>query len=338
MFQYNDALWLASEIEKTMKDWKAKSTASPRAHGKIKFDAEIETIQRWGKGAYAEELNEQKTIILDLMGGAQSFLSASRPESLNVSGGWGLDDSPQESEENEVERMMDGVIAKIRDITSVWKKILSKSAWAQASGRLLSVVAKKIIGDIQDRDSLSSDECELVARVIDQVLRLDDLFVPEMMDAPASLPTTKKPRMSLTTQSSETSINSEATTHPDTPTSFPSLTNTTSFSTTLSRTLSHQKSQTIQQTERSEHIHQQIKEGKIIPLTSNYVDCWLRLQYLKEILESNLKDLVWLWKESELCLEWGMDEVVELIEMCFVASERRREAVGEIRGNPFPRG
>lgn len=327
MFQYNDALWLASEIEKATEDWKARSTAPSRAHGKIKFDVEIEKIQRWGKLAYAEELNEQKTIVLDLMGGAQSFLSAGSPESLNVSGGWGIDDFSSESEEGGVERMIDGVITKIRDIASVWKKILSKSAWAQASGRLLSVVAKKIIADIQDRDSLSSDECELVARVIDMVLRLDDLFVPETMDVPSKTPPIKQP--------SESSTESGVMT----PSSLPSLTSTTTFDSTRSRALpTHKQSQTRQQTEQSEYIHQQIKEGNIIPLTSNYVEGWLRLQYLKEILESNLKDLVWLWKESELCLEWSADEVVELIEMCFVASERRREAVGEIRGNPFPRG
>ena len=66
-------------------------------------------------------------------------------------------------------------------------------------------------------------------------------------------------------------------------------------------------------------------------MTFIYCPSWLKFQYLAEILESSLADIRWMWKEGELSLEFGAEEVVGLVEALFAESPLRREAVREIR-------
>lgn len=66
-------------------------------------------------------------------------------------------------------------------------------------------------------------------------------------------------------------------------------------------------------------------------MTFIYCPTWLKFQYLAEILASSLADIRWMWKEGELSLEFGAEEVVELVEALFAESELRRQAVREVR-------
>ena len=66
-------------------------------------------------------------------------------------------------------------------------------------------------------------------------------------------------------------------------------------------------------------------------MTFIYCPSWLKFQYLAEILESSLADIRWMWREGELSLEFGAEEVVGLVEALFAESPLRREAVREIR-------
>ncbi|KAI5924093.1 hypothetical protein F4810DRAFT_665668 [Camillea tinctor] len=75
-----------------------------------------------------------------------------------------------------------------------------------------------------------------------------------------------------------------------------------------------------------------------IPTTAEYAGNWLRLKYLSEVLQSNLKDVRYLWMESELSLYFTVDEVVDLIGLSFVDNARTREVVREIQENPSPLG
>ena len=68
-----------------------------------------------------------------------------------------------------------------------------------------------------------------------------------------------------------------------------------------------------------------------IALTAVYTPSWLRFQYLVSILEGSLADIKYLWTEGELKLEFGKEEVVELIEALFADSEHRRRAIAEIK-------
>jgi protein transport protein DSL1/ZW10 len=74
-----------------------------------------------------------------------------------------------------------------------------------------------------------------------------------------------------------------------------------------------------------------------VPMTAQYAASWLRLQYLSEVLQSNLNELRYLWMEGELSLYFRLDEVVDLINASFEANARSREVVKEITANPKPR-
>lgn len=73
------------------------------------------------------------------------------------------------------------------------------------------------------------------------------------------------------------------------------------------------------------------------PQTMSYAPSWMRLKYLSEVLQSNLRDVRFLWMESELSLFFTMDEVVELINLSFEDNPRTREVIREITSNPHPR-
>jgi len=75
-----------------------------------------------------------------------------------------------------------------------------------------------------------------------------------------------------------------------------------------------------------------------VPTTAQYAVSWLRLKYLSEVLQSNLKDVRFLWIESELSLYFTVDEVLELINMSFEDNPRTREVIREITQNPSPLG
>lgn len=155
---------------------------------------------------------------------------------------------------------MDAVISMIRTLSANWKPILTKSAWAQATGSLLSSVAEKIIFDVQDLVSLGADEAYRIAKMIAKFTTLDDLFLPET------------------------------------------------------------------------------KEQSQVPVTSQYAPNWLKLHFLSEVLQSNLRDVKFLWFESDLSLYFRAQEVIDLIELSFENSHRSREVISAIRENPKPRG
>ncbi|PSS00836.1 hypothetical protein BD289DRAFT_402349 [Coniella lustricola] len=73
------------------------------------------------------------------------------------------------------------------------------------------------------------------------------------------------------------------------------------------------------------------------PATMQYAPSWMRLKYLSEVLQSNLQDVRFLWLEGELSLFFGVDEVVDLINLSFEDNPRTRQVLKEITGNPHPR-
>jgi centromere/kinetochore protein ZW10 len=169
-----------------------------------------------------------------------------------------LQQDGQSSTDDEV--AIDSVVSHIQTVSAEWKQILSKSAWAQATGSLLSTVAKKIILDVEDLTSLGADKAYRVANLISKIVKLDDLFLPENKDQPH------------------------------------------------------------------------------IPVTSQYAPNWLKLHFLSEVLQSGLKDVKYLWFESDLSFYFTAQEVVDLIELSFENNFRTREAITSIKEHPEPRG
>lgn len=73
------------------------------------------------------------------------------------------------------------------------------------------------------------------------------------------------------------------------------------------------------------------------PQTAQYAGSWLRLKYLSQVLQSDTKDILWLWKEGELSLEFSVAEVVELIRLSFAENARTRDVIRQIESNPHPK-
>lgn len=237
---YNDALYLADQLKAFSEQWAMRTDLAPRAQGKVRLDGEIQALEQFSRRAYGAEMSTQRTVITDLLGGAQNFIQEG------------------EAEDNQI--AIDSVVSRVRELSKEWKPILSKSAWAQAVGALLSTIARKLILDVEDLTSLGADEAYRVAKLISDVTKLDDLFMPEDMSAPQ------------------------------------------------------------------------------IPMTSQYAPNWLKLNFLSEVLQSDLKDLQYLWFESDLSVYFLADEVVDLIEISFETNYRTKEAIRKIREDPFPRG
>ena len=73
------------------------------------------------------------------------------------------------------------------------------------------------------------------------------------------------------------------------------------------------------------------EEHETVPQTLVYVPSWLRFQYLANILESSLVEIIYLWKDGELRMEFSADEVVDLVRALFAETRQRRDAIAEIR-------
>lgn len=74
-----------------------------------------------------------------------------------------------------------------------------------------------------------------------------------------------------------------------------------------------------------------------VPMTARFADKWMKLQFLSEVLQSNLNDIKFFWFESDLSLYFTAEEVVELIGLSFENNANVRQAKREIKERPRPR-
>ncbi|KAK5660157.1 hypothetical protein OQA88_13626 [Cercophora sp. LCS_1] len=246
MYLYNDATYLSERLADFAASWKKREDITTRAQNMLRLDGDIKSLQSFARRAYSNEMNIQKTILRDFLGGDQSVL-----------------------QQDDTENCISLAVARVRSMAIAWEGILSRSAWQQAVGSLADGVASKIIGDVLDMSSIGQDEAYNIANLISMVTELDDLFLPGRF-----------------------------------------------------RPSSQQK---------------QKGQGDEVPDTAQYARSWLRLKFLSEVLQSNLKDVRYLWMESDLSLYFTVDEVLDLINVSFEDNARTREVVREITQNPNPR-
>ncbi|CZS94014.1 uncharacterized protein RAG0_04056 [Rhynchosporium agropyri] len=272
MYLYNDAMWLSERLEQFTREWQNGEVIPERAYNLVRLDPEIKVLVSFGKRAYTSELNAQRTVINDLLGGAQNFFQ------------------PEYSMSNELLSTIRIVIKHIRTTATLWYKILPYSAWASATGSLVNAVATKLISDVFDLTDISVDEAERTATVLSHVETLDDLFLPKHNPANA-----KSHNGTLRSRSYST----------------------------IELDLSDRGGG---------------GEDGEVPLTSQFADKWMKMKFLSEVLQSNLKDVRFLWFESDLSLYFTVDEVVELVGLSFERNLAVRGLLKDIRENPYPRG
>ncbi|KAF4970002.1 hypothetical protein FSARC_2905 [Fusarium sarcochroum] len=163
MFLYNDAMYLAEKLSEFADGWKKREDLTPRARNMLRLDNDIKSLQSFANRSYANEMNVQKTILRDLLGGAHSLM-----------------------QQDEMEACIESGTARIRAMATVWKPILARSVWTQALGSLAEALATKLITDVLEMSSIGQDEAYNIAKLIATATELDDLFLPSALTGSAA--------------------------------------------------------------------------------------------------------------------------------------------------------
>lgn len=163
MFLYNDSLWLAERLQQLTSDHitrSGKHIQSRTAHN-LNLDAHVLALESFGKRAYAKEMESQRTIITDLLDGAQGFVHCT-----------------EHPFNQECDIAIASTVDRLRGLHKQWKDVLSHSALLQSLGSLLSTVTNKIVVDIEDMSDISEPESQELAAYCHRIAALETLFPP----------------------------------------------------------------------------------------------------------------------------------------------------------------
>jgi protein transport protein DSL1/ZW10 len=155
MHMYNDCMYMVEHL---------RDIAHSKSSAQMLEDCDA--LERFAKSAYAREMDLQRTVLGDLLDGAQGF--------LNCTG------FPYSAE---CENAVGSVIDRLRAVHEEWSSILSRSALLQSIGSLLSRVIEKIVKDVEEMEDISEAESQRLTAFCSQISALEDLF---LSDRPAA--------------------------------------------------------------------------------------------------------------------------------------------------------
>lgn len=156
MYLYNDNLYLAEQLRSFAAHRSRHSTSPPD------LESDASALELRGRRAYSQEMETQRTILRDLIDGAQGFVRCVEPAFAQ-----------------QCELAIASSIDRIRAMQSQWEGVLSRSALFQALGSLLSTLASRILLDVADLGDISEAESQSLTHWCTQVEALEDLFLPE---------------------------------------------------------------------------------------------------------------------------------------------------------------
>lgn len=164
MFLYNDSLWLAERLQQLGPHHTTRSgkhIQSRTAHN-LNLEAHVLALENYGKRAYAKEMESQRTIITDLLDGAQGFVHCT-----------------EHPFNQECDIAIASTVDRLRGLHKQWKDVLSHSALLQSLGSLLSSVTNKVVIDIEDMPDISEPESQQLAAYCNRIAALEVLFLPD---------------------------------------------------------------------------------------------------------------------------------------------------------------
>jgi len=161
-FLYNDAMYIAERLSEFSANWKEREDLTPRAKTMLRLDNDIKTLQSFANRSYGAEMNLQKTVLQDLLGGSQSLL-----------------------QQDDMEAAVEAGTARIRTMAATWEPILARSVWSQAIGSLADALGTRLITDVLDMSSIGQEEAYNIAKLIASATELDDLFLPSKLGGTA---------------------------------------------------------------------------------------------------------------------------------------------------------
>jgi protein transport protein DSL1/ZW10 len=151
MHLYNDCMYMVEQLRD-----KAYSMSSTQ------MLEDCDALERFAKSAYAREMDVQRTVLGDLLDGAQGFVNCARfPYSA------------------ECENAVSSVIDRLRAVHDEWSTILSRSALLQSIGSLLSRVIEKVVKDVEEMEDISEAESQRLTAFCSQISALEYLFLSE---------------------------------------------------------------------------------------------------------------------------------------------------------------
>lgn len=163
MFLYNDSLWLVERLQHLSS---GHTTISGKCvHSRVTYNLKLpmhtSALENFGKRAYAKEMESQRTIIIDLLDGAQGFSNCTAHPFVG-----------------ECDLAITSTVDRLRALHRQWKEVLSHSALLQSLGSLLSSVTNKMIVDIEDMSDISEPESQQLTTYCNRIATLEDLFLP----------------------------------------------------------------------------------------------------------------------------------------------------------------
>jgi centromere/kinetochore protein ZW10 len=157
MLIYNDASRLADRL----RAWQAEQSPSSR----LRLENDVKALEQFARRAYGSEMESQRTILCDLLDGAQGFSTcAEQPFKM------------------ECESAVEQTILRLRDVHRLWDPVLSNSALLQSIGSLLATVLQKMMREIEDLPDISEADSKQLKALCEQASQAKDLFVQPAPD------------------------------------------------------------------------------------------------------------------------------------------------------------
>lgn len=154
MHLYNDTSYIGQKLREILH--------GANAHLPAPLEADCEIMERFMRAAYAREMELQRTILGDILDGAQGFQSCT-----------------QQPYAMQCETAVSSAVDRVRTVHAEWRPILSHSALLQSIGSLALTITDKVTRDILDMDDISERESQRLASFCNQVSTLNDLFLTE---------------------------------------------------------------------------------------------------------------------------------------------------------------
>jgi centromere/kinetochore protein ZW10 len=167
MLIYNDCTRLSDRLQTYLQEQVEmdKSSSLP-AHLRpsllLKLDEDLNSIEMFGKRAYGREMESQRTIVRDLLDGAQGFQTCTAQPFAT-----------------ECDNAIAMTIDRIEEVKRQWQNVLSHSALLQSLGSLVSTALTKFIDDIQELPDIAEDESRKLHSYCVSLTSLSSLFQTE---------------------------------------------------------------------------------------------------------------------------------------------------------------
>lgn len=152
MLIYNDASRLAEQL----KTWQGQQPPASR----LRLSGDVTALETFAKRAYGQEMESQRTILRDLLEGAQGFSNCA-----------------QSPFRQECEAAVGDAVERLREVHGMWEGILSASALLQSIGSLLGTVAGRMMGEIMELPDIGAEDSAALKELCDKAGTAKDMFM-----------------------------------------------------------------------------------------------------------------------------------------------------------------